>query len=39
MRTKLNGLANLRADEFRDDVMDYTRKTLTTAVRETPVRE
>lgn len=39
LRSKLGGLANLRADEFRYDVMEYTRKTLNTAQKFTPVRD
>lgn len=39
LRSKLGGLANLRADEFFDEVMDYTRKALNSAQALTPTRD
>lgn len=39
LRSKLGGLANLRADEFHDAVMEYTRKSLNSAQALTPTRD
>lgn len=39
LRSKLGGLANLRADEFYDDVMEYTRKSLNSVQALTPTRD
>lgn len=38
-KKKISGLAEITADKFRPDVMDFVRKSLQTASRNTPVRD